>query len=133
MSGQRRRKQQFKEKGCKYDEDKAPAAKRRKFAFATSVRSKKKKRRNQKKVRRRTKKRCRQQRAGKFQRPTIMFYTYTRITCRYDLDKPSNNSHFKNTPVVHFSAFVELATKISALLPLWRLELSVYFHLGEYY
>ena len=45
----------------------------------------------------------------------------------------SNNNHFKNTNVVHFSAFVDLATKISAILPLWRLKLSVYFHLGEYY
>ena len=37
----------------------------------------------------------------------------------------------KNTPVVHFSAFVDLATEISAILPRWRLKLSVYFHLGE--
>ena len=34
---------------------------------------------------------------------------------------------------MHFSAFVDLATEISAILPLWRLKLSVYFHLGEYY
>ena len=34
---------------------------------------------------------------------------------------------------MHFSAFVNLATENSALLPLWRLELSVYFHIGEYY
>ena len=30
----------------------------------------------------------------------------------------SNNNHFKNTPVVHFSAFVNLATETLALLPL---------------
>ena len=35
--------------------------------------------------------------------------------------------------MVHFSAFVDLATETSALLPRWRLKLSVYFHLGEYY
>ena len=29
--------------------------------------------------------------------------------------------------------FVDLATEISAILPLWRLKLSVYFHLGECY
>ena len=34
---------------------------------------------------------------------------------------------------MHFSAFVDLATEFSAILPLWRLKLSVYFHLGEYY
>ena len=34
---------------------------------------------------------------------------------------------------MHFSAFVDLATEISAILPRWRLKLSVYFHLGEYY
>ena len=45
----------------------------------------------------------------------------------------SNSNHFKNTTVVHFSAFVDLATEVSAILPLWRLNLSVYFHLGEYY
>ena len=45
----------------------------------------------------------------------------------------SNNNHFKNTTVGHFSAFVDLATEISAILPLWRQTLSVYFHLGEYY
>ena len=33
---------------------------------------------------------------------------------------------------MHFSAFVDLATEISAILPRWRLKLSVYFHLGEY-
>ena len=32
-----------------------------------------------------------------------------------------------------FSAFVNLAGEISALPPLWRLKLSVYFHLGKYY
>ena len=45
----------------------------------------------------------------------------------------SNNNHFKNKPVVHFSAFFDLATEISAMLPLWRLKLAIYFHLGEYY
>ena len=61
------------------------------------------------------------------------FNTYMRITCHYGLADQSNNNHFKNTPIVHFSAFVKLATETSALLPLWRLRLSVYFHLGEYY
>ena len=37
------------------------------------------------------------------------------------------------TTVVHFSAFGDLATEISAILPRWRLKLSVYFQLGEYY
>ena len=41
---------------------------------------------NSKKVRRRTEIRRQQQRGGKFQRASIMFYTYTRITCRYGLD-----------------------------------------------
>ena len=63
---------------------------------------------------------------------SILFFTYSRINCRYGLDK-ANNNHFKNTTAVHFSAFVDLATEISAILPLWRLKLSVYFHLGEYY
>ena len=63
------------------------------------------------------------------------FYTFTRITCHYGLEKPINQTipTSKNTPVVHFSAFVDLATEISAILPRWRLKLSVYFHLGEYY
>ena len=98
----------------------------------TSVRSKRKKKQknSKKKVRRRTERRRQQQRGGKFQRASILFFTYTRINCRRcGLDKPTN----KNTNVVHFSAFVDLATEISAILPLWRLKLSVYFHLGEYY
>ena len=52
-----------------------------------------------------------------------MVYTYTRITCRYGLDKPINQTiTTSNTPVVHFSEFVDLATEISAILPLWRLN-----------
>ena len=50
----------------------------------------------------------------------------------------SNNNHFKNTPVVHFSAFVNLATETSAftatlaaktfpLLPLWRVLMKRFF------
>ena len=63
-----------------------------------------------------------------------MFYTYTRITCHFGSDKPINQTTAsKHTPVVHFSAFVDLATEISAILPLCRLKLSVYFHLGWYY
>ena len=87
-------------------------------------------------VRRRTERRQQQQRGGKFQRASLMFFSYTRINCRYGLAlyiSQSNNNHFKHKPVVHFSAFVDLATEISAILPLWRLKLSVYFHLGEYY
>ena len=63
-------------------------------------------------------------------------YSYTRINCPYSYkDKPNKQhyNHFKNTTVVRFSALVDLATEISAILPLWRLKLSVYFHLGEYY
>ena len=108
------------------------------LAFVASVRSKKKKNKNsEKKVRRRAEIRCQWQRLEEesFQGASIMLYTYTRITCRYGLDKPINHTitTSKNTPVVHFSAFVDLATEISAILPLWRLKLSVYFHLGEYY
>ena len=104
----------------------------------TSVRSKKKKKqKNSKtKVRRRTKRRRQQQRGGKFQRASLTFFSYTRINCRYGLAiliSQSNNNHSKNTTVVHFSAFVDLATEVSAILPLWRLKLSVYFHLGEYF
>ena len=106
----------------------------------TSVRSKKKKKQpeknSKKKVRRRTERRRQQQRGGKFQRASLMFFSYKRINCRNGLAiyiSQSSNNHFKNTTVVHFSAFVDLATEISAILPLWRLKLSVYFHLGEYY
>ena len=64
-----------------------------------------------------------------------MFYTYTRKTCRYgfSLYHSIKRNHFKNTPVVHSSAIVDLATEISTILPLWRQKLSAYFHLGEYY
>ena len=34
---------------------------------------------------------------------------------------------------MQFSAFVNLATKTSALLPLCQIKVSVYFHLGKYY
>ena len=53
----------------------------------TSVRSKKNKKQNnsKKKVRRRTERRCQQQSGGKFQRASLMFFTYTRINCRYGL------------------------------------------------
>ena len=97
--------------------------------------NKKKQKNSKKKVRRRTERRRQQQRGGKFQRASLMFFSYTKINCRYGLailTRQSNN-HFKNTTVVHFSAIVDLATEISAILPLWRLKLSVYFHLGEYY
>ena len=104
----------------------------------TSVRSKKKKKQkdSKTKVRRRTERRRQQQREGKFQRASLMFFSFTRINCRFGLAiqiSQSNNNHFKNTTVVHFYAFVDLATEISDILPLWRLKLSVYFHLGEYY
>ena len=61
--------------------------------------------------------------------PTLNKYKYNTI---YNTIQ-SNNNHFKNTTAVHFCAFVDLATEISAILPLWRLKFSVYFHLGEYY
>ena len=56
----------------------------------TSVRSKKKKKQknSKKKVRRRTERRRQQKRGGKFQRASILFFTYTRINCRYGFDKP---------------------------------------------
>ena len=49
-------------------------------------------------------------------------------------NRPDYNhlTHFKNTPVVHFSAFVNLATETLASLPVWRLKFFVYIHLGEY-
>ena len=52
----------------------------------TSVRSKKKKKQknSKKKVRRRTERR-RQQQRGQFQRASLMFFSYTRINCRYGL------------------------------------------------
>ena len=105
----------------------------------TSVRSKKKKKqKNSKtKVRRRTERRRQQQRGGKFQRASLMFFSYTRINCRYGLaiDKPIKQQSLQkhNRRLVHFSAFVDLATEVSAMLPLWPLKLSVYFHLGECY
>ena len=102
--GQRRR-EEFKEEGSKEDGDKAPAAKRGECS----------------------------KKPVKCSSPT---YSYTRINCRYSYkDKPNKQhyNHFKNTTVVRFSALVDLATEISAILPLWRLKLSVYFHLGEYY
>ena len=104
--GQRRR-EEFKEEGSKEDGEKAPTAKRGKVP----------------------------KKPVKCSSPT---YSYTRINCRYSYsykDKPNKQhyNHFKNTTVVRFSALVDLATEISAILPLWRLKLSVYFHLGEYY
>ena len=54
----------------------------------TSVQSKKKKKKqknSKKKVRRRTERRRQQQRGGKFQITSILFFTYTRINCRYGL------------------------------------------------
>ena len=53
----------------------------------TSVRSKKKKKQknSKKKVRRRTERRRQEQRGGKFQKASLMFFSYTRINCRYGL------------------------------------------------
>ena len=65
------------------------------LAFVASVRSKKKKNKNsEKKVRRRAEIRCQWQRLEEesFQGASIMLYTYTRITCRYGLDKPINHT-----------------------------------------
>ena len=64
---------------------------------------------------------------------TLKFHFYAVWVFVNSLISQSNNNHFKNTTVVHFSAFVDLATEISTILPLWRLKLSVYFHIGEYY
>ena len=92
-----------------------------------------------KKVWRRTERRHQQQRRGKFQKASQMFFPDLQLhedKCRYSYkDKPNKQhyNHFKNTTVVRFSALVDLATEISAILPLWRLKRSVYFHLGEYY
>ena len=100
----------------------------------TSVRSKKKKKRknSKTKVRRREERRRHQQRGGKFQRASLMFFSYTRINCRYGLaiDKPNKQQSLQKH---NRSAFLNLATEVSGVLPLWRLKLSVYFHLGEYY
>ena len=95
------------------------------LAFVASVRSKKKKNKNsEKKVRRRAEIRCQWQRLEEesFQGASLMLYTYTRITCRCGLDKPINHTitTSKNTPVVHFSAFVDLAT-----------EFQLYCHFGD--
>ena len=109
---------------------------RQRLAFAASVRSKekKKKKNSKKKARRRTERRRQQQRWGRLQRANIMLYTYTRITCRYDLDKPITQTiTASKTNQSWISLRLLLATGTSALLPLWHAKLSVYFHLGEYY
>ena len=56
-------------------------------SMKTSVRSKKKKKQknSKKKVRRRTERRRQHQREGKFQRASLIFFSYTRINCRYGL------------------------------------------------
>ena len=71
------------------------------------------------KVRRRTERRRQQQRGGKFQRASLMFFSYTRINCRYSLaiDKPIKQQSLQK---LHFSAFVDLAT-----------EVSLYCHFGD--
>ena len=53
----------------------------------TSVRSKKKKKQknSKKKVGRRTERSRQHQRGGKFQRASLMFFSYTRINCHYGL------------------------------------------------
>ena len=54
----------------------------------SGVRSKKKKNKqknSKKKVRRRTERRRQQQRGGKFQRASLMLFSYTMINCRYGL------------------------------------------------
>ena len=76
-----------------FEPSKCPSASRETSVLSkkTSVRSKKKKQNNSKKnVRRRTERRRQQQRGGKFQRASLMFFSYTRINCRYGLaiDKP---------------------------------------------
>ena len=69
-----------------FEPSKCPSA-----STGTSVLSKKKKKQknSKKKVRRRTERRPKQQRGGKFQRASILFFTYTRINCRCGLDKPN--------------------------------------------
>ena len=106
----------------------------------TSVRSKKKRRIQRRRFEGGRREGHQQPKRGKVPKSqsNVLFptYSYTRINCRYSYkDKPNKQhyNHFKNTTVVRFSALVDLATKISAILPLWRLKLSVYFHLGEYY
>ena len=49
------------------------------------------------------------------------------------IDKPIKQQALQKHNRSDFYAFVDLATEVSAILPLWRLKLSVYFHLGEYY
>ena len=104
----------------------------------TSVRSKKKKKqKNSKtKVRRRTERRRQQQRGGKFQRASLMFFSYTRINCRYGLaiDKPIKEQPLQKHNRSAFLCICRFGDwSFSYMLPLWRLKLSVYFHLGECY
>ena len=66
-----------------FEPSKCPSA-----STETSVRSKKKKKKqknSKKNVQRRTERRRQQQRGGKFQRASLMFFSYTRINCRYGL------------------------------------------------
>ena len=108
----------------------------------TSVRSKKEKKQksSKKKVRRRTERRRQQQRGGKFQRASLMFFSYTRINCRYGLaiDKPikqqSLQKHNRSTFLCicrfgdwNFSYTATLATKTFRLLPPWRVLLKRFF------
>ena len=98
---------------------------RQRLAFAASVRSKMKKKKNSKKtVRRRTERRRQQQRGGNFQRASIMFYTYTRITCRYGLDKAMNRT--KTT-----SKHTSTTRCISLYLSIWRLKFQLHCHFGD--
>ena len=107
----------------------------------TSVRSKKKKKQknSKKKVRRRTERRRQQQRRGKFQRASLMFFSYTRINCRFGLAlKPikqqSLQKHNRSAFLCicrfgdwNFNYTATLATKTFRLLPPWRVLLKRFF------
>ena len=97
----------------------------------TSVRSKKKKKQKNstKKVRRRTERRRQQQRGGKFQRASILFFTYTRIPLwlRW-AEQTITTSKYNRSAFLficrfgdwNFSCTATLATKTFRLLPPWR-------------
>ena len=108
----------------------------------TSIRSKKKKKQknSKEKVRRRTERRRQQQRKGKFQRASLMFFSYTRINCRFGfaIDKPieqqSLQKHNRSAFLCicrfgdwSFNYTATLATKTFRLLPPWRVLLKRFF------
>ena len=118
-----------------FEPSKCPSA-----STETSVRSKKKKKQknSKKKVRRRTERRRQQQRRGKFQRASLMFFSYARINCRFPIDKPieqqslQKHNHSAFLCICRFGDWnfnytATLATKTFRLLPPWRVLLKRFF------